>query len=138
MRIVVSNTYFVVFLFCFSSSCVSYVWIVHFWLPLKLLFHFIIFQMNRFNTTQENIILTSFFYFCRKSFCKLYLSQFLHYLSTYFIYTSTMTLHYIIYFRRINADVISLLEKLTRRNCVFLKPILIIHGYIKVISFKTS
>ena len=28
LRIVVSNTYFVVFLFCFSSSCVSYV--VHF------------------------------------------------------------------------------------------------------------
>ena len=48
-----------------------------------------------------------------------------------------MTL-YIIYFRGINANVISLLEKLTRRNCVFLKPILIIHGYIQVISFKTS
>jgi hypothetical protein len=38
LRIVVSNTYCVVFLFCFSPSCVpkccQFLWIVHSWLPL--------------------------------------------------------------------------------------------------------
>jgi len=30
LRIVVSNTYYVVFLFCFSSSCCQFLWIVLF------------------------------------------------------------------------------------------------------------
>ena len=37
-RIVVSNTYCVVFLFCFSSSfvpCYQFPWIFHFWLPIR-------------------------------------------------------------------------------------------------------
>jgi hypothetical protein len=46
LGIVVSNTYCVVFLFCFSSSCVHYVpniffWVVHFWLPLRCSLTFI-------------------------------------------------------------------------------------------------
>ena len=31
LRIVVSNTYYVVFLFCLSLLCCQFLWIVHFW-----------------------------------------------------------------------------------------------------------
>jgi hypothetical protein len=41
LRIVVSNTYCVLFLFCFSSSCCQFLWIVHFWLPLRCYLTFI-------------------------------------------------------------------------------------------------
>ena len=35
LRILVSNTYCVVFLICFSTSCCQFLWIVHFLLPLR-------------------------------------------------------------------------------------------------------
>jgi len=47
LRIVVSNTYCVVFLLCLSSSCVlctlfcQFLWIVHYWLPIRFSLTFI-------------------------------------------------------------------------------------------------
>jgi hypothetical protein len=41
LHIMVSNTYCVVFLFCFSSSCCQFLRIVHFWLFLRYSLKFI-------------------------------------------------------------------------------------------------
>ena len=44
LRIVVSNTYWIVFLFCCSSSstpCRQFLWIIQFWLPLRYSLTFI-------------------------------------------------------------------------------------------------
>ena len=57
LHIVVSNTYHVVFLFCFSSSCCQVFWIVHFWLPLWYYLTFINYltdNINVYRTVQYN------------------------------------------------------------------------------------
>jgi hypothetical protein len=45
LHIVVSNTYYVVFLFCvlfvLCTQCCQFLWIVHFWLPLRYSLKFI-------------------------------------------------------------------------------------------------
>ena len=52
LRILMSNTYYVLFLFCFVlffSSCCYFLWVVLYWLPQRYSVSFIIMKQTQFN-----------------------------------------------------------------------------------------